>query len=245
MPSSTQHVAASLLGGLLSLGCASAPAPVATARPASPAWLSDELAVVQSAGLEPALEKPFEYAVPVVHGQALDTRSASMTNCTAYFALKAQGFAAVSDQEHDLMRLEGVRCHALRMAAKLSGAACTESRHLLEATLSELPPSLGPSPAPSIAAQRESAARRGTSWADYAKGAKVVAKPDLLTIDEPEFVTELTPLASGDLNGDHKPDVLVRAVGYGHEGTWRDIRLLVLTRACDSRRYELVQTVLP
>jgi hypothetical protein len=209
--------------------------------------LSDELRASQTIGLEQALNAPFEYAVPVVQGESADARSGSMTNCASYFDLKAQGYAAVSDQEHDLLRLEGVRCHALRLAAKLRPAACAEGRRFLEApvSLSELPPSVGPSPAPMVAQQRQAAARRGASWAEYAKAARVEVKPDNLIIDEGEFVTELTPLASGDLNGDHKPDVLVRAVGYGHEGTWRDIRLIVFTRACDSKRYVIAQTVVP
>jgi hypothetical protein len=145
------------------------------------------------------------------------------------------------------MRLEEVRCHALRISAILKPVRAGQACELPTAqqALAQLPPTVGAAPSPDVRQMREASANRGESWAKYASSARVTSAHGELVVDDDEFVTELKPLATGDLDGDGKCDLLVQVVGHGREGNWREIRHLVLAQTDNAVGYRVAKVIVP
>jgi hypothetical protein len=212
----------------------------------SPVWRAPALGV-QGEDTAAALRAPFASPIPVLNtAQA----AASAASCEDYFRLKAEGYEPVSDQDYKLWRSEGVRCQAIQRASSMRPArGDTAEAWLSDAELPRhVPATLGPSVSPDELAARKASEAQGQSWSDYAPGARVERQGDQAVVRESDTSSQLRPLASGDLNGDGSPELLVEAVASGNEGTWVDIRLLVLaleTSADGTRRYRLLEAVTP
>ena len=232
------------------LACGPRPLPSKAANSSAPRaepWYSSELSVSQPKEVASAMTKPFDYAVPVARAPEF-TSTAAAGDCETYFKLAQQGYSAVSDADYSLLRMEGVRCHALRLGAKLEPVADARAMEFVTEgnALERLPPSVGASASSSVLEARRASADRGESWRTYAKNASIVSRDGTLIVEEGGDITsELTLLAAGDLDGDHQPEFIVRVVGFGSEGNWRDIHLVVLKWNASHSRYDDAQTIAP
>jgi hypothetical protein len=193
------------------------------------------------------LRAPFEYPIAVANGAKV---SASAASCGDYFRLKAEGYGAVSEEDHSLWRSEGVRCEAIKRSATMRpGMDEVVPAFLADAQLlRRLPASVGPSVSPDELALRKESEAKGQTWSEYAPGATLELQTDVAVVKEPDTISRLRPLAAGDQDGDGEVELLVEAVCNGTEGTWVDIRLLVLspvTAAEGARSYRLQETVAP
>jgi hypothetical protein len=212
----------------------------------TPVWRAASLGV-QGEDAAGALRAAFESPIPVVNTARV---AASAASCADYFRLKAEGYEPVSDQDFALWRSEGARCQAIQRASRMRPAR----GDAVEAFLSDaelprhVPATLGPSVSPDELTARKASESRGQTWSDYAPGTSVERQGDTTVVREPETSSRLRPLASGNLNDDAAPELLVEAVGSGNEGTWVDIRLLVLSceiSADGTLRYRLLEAVSP
>ncbi|MDB4986190.1 MAG: hypothetical protein JWN04_1368 [Myxococcaceae bacterium] len=210
-----------------------------------PVWSSSTLRI-SGGNFAAALEAPFEDAVPVVD----DAKKAGLvTNCREYFRLSQLGFGTVSEENHNILRTEGVRCLAItRTGAMEPGAGTPETAFLKDATLTQkVPPTLGPSISDDELATRETSAQKGFSWSQYTAPLTFEVKDGSVIVKEVDTTSELTPIAAGDLNGDGVQELLVQAVCSGRQGDWVDLRLLVLSPETRNGEtfYRLLESVRP
>jgi|GEM_PF-7080086 len=181
------------------------------------------------------LETPFEAPIEVVRiatGQAGDRRV--MTNCTSYFALRSGNYEPESDGDTAAMKLEGGKCQAVQALrlARPPRQTSLEAFHLDNGALDQLPPSLGPESNPTDLQEREQATQAGKSWHAYdplAHIGRVTSSQDAVVISG-QLTTEVAILARADLDGDGVDDILVQTLSFGTEGSWREVRLRLLTR---------------
>jgi hypothetical protein len=209
-------------------------------------WVSEALGV-KDGRVAGALEAPFESPVPVSNSAKV---SAEVTDCQGYFRLKAEGYAAVSEENHSLLRSEGVRCETLkRIEGMHPGTGEPAKAFLSDRGLAQhLPATVGPSVSDDERLLREQSAAQGQAWSAYASPTSTELTGSGVVVSEPDTTSRLRPLASGDLNHDGIAELLVEAVCSGTEGSWVDVRLLVLTPvAADGGAvsFSLLETVRP
>lgn len=245
----------SLLAALLVVACGprsgSPPAKTESdATPAAPAvspvWIAASLNL-QANDAATALKAPFEDAIPVVNSAKV---AATASSCDDYFRLKAEGYGAVSEEDHSLWRSEGVRCETIKRSSAMRPGRGEPAKELLaDARLPHhLPATVGPSVSPDELALRKASEAQGKSWSDYAPGVSVELLDGVAVVREADTMSRLRPLATGDVNGDGESELLLEAVCSGTEGSWVDIRLLVLapvTHADGTRVFRLVESVAP
>jgi hypothetical protein len=212
----------------------------------APVWRSPSLGV-RDGDAAAALRAPFEYPVSVANSAKV---SASAASCEDYFRLKAEGYGAKSEEDHNSWRSEGVRCEAIKRSLIMRPGGGETARAFLTDTqlLQGLPASVGPSVSSDELALRKESEAKGQTWSDYAPAATLELQTDVAIVKEPDTISRLRPLAAGDLDGDGEAELLVEAVCNGTEGTWVDIRLLMLSPVAaggGTRSYRLRETVNP
>jgi hypothetical protein len=57
----------------------------------------------------------------------------------------------------------------------------------------------------------------------------------------PDWITDLSVLVQGDLNGDGVDDVLVETISAGMEGSWSEVRLRLLTSVPNQDVLEILE----
>jgi hypothetical protein len=211
-----------------------APTPSRSGQPASSIWWSPALRLSSTAMVDSRLETLFEAPIDVVKstdGKSFDRKL--MTNCLSYFALRTVGYEPESDGDTAAMKLEGAKCQAVRALrqSKPSQAASLEAFRLDDGALQKLPPTLGPESSPADIQAREAATRFGKTWQAYEPLAHLgrVVSPQEADVTTPESTTEIKVLVRADLNGDGADDILVQTLSFGTEGSWREVRLRLLT----------------
>jgi len=225
-----------LVFSALTLSCAPRPAAPANHPAQSPEasiWIAPSLGV--SAGdIGAALARPFDQPVPV-RSAAEPPVLATIGTCHDYLKLRPQGYYALAEDMNATLLVEGGRCLALTKISKMKPGAGDPATALIQQAniLERLPPTLGPAASPFMIEKRQEAAAHGTSWRAFQPEASSEVREGVLTVKEPSAVAELTPLASGDIDGDGRQELLVKSYGYGTEGNWVDVRLAVLTFAKD------------
>jgi hypothetical protein len=243
-----------LLVALLALamaGCAhEPPAAGGAATPGADAasaaiWWSPSLKLASLHEIGPRLDRPFDAPIDVtVAGGGGPPQQA--TSCTTYFALRASGFEAATVVDTAALKLEGAACHTVRALATARPATRDSLRdfRLDDAALSQLPPSLGPQPSPTDLEGRRRATGAGKSWAAYDPRARLTATDAThARVTSGGSTTEIEILARADFDGNGTDDLLVSTVSYGNEGSWREVRLHMLTRAPGKSVLELAQEI--
>jgi hypothetical protein len=222
-------------------GCAQQPAVRAdpgaaspTAAPTETLWWSPLLMLASIRDIPAALASRFETPLDVT--AASPTAGAPpgvMTNCESYFAFRKRGYEVQSENDSAVMKLEGARCQALMT---LRTTALVSRRPPLPfafdaKALASLPPALGPGPSPGERTRRQEATSQGLSWRAYDPKATMVALgAGSAIVTGTDWTTKLEVLARGDFTGDGTTDVLLRTVSHGTEGSWREVRLRVLSQ---------------
>ena len=200
-------------------------------------WWSPVLKLASVDAIPHELASPFDYPIDVTRrAQSDNVDRAVMTSCATYLALRERGYEATSETDFAAMKMTGARCQAL----KILTTTTSQSRgrvarfSLSREALSDLPPALGPEPTPGATTRREGATQQGLSWSAVDPFATYTGRsPDSGVVSGPDWTTKLEILARADFTGDGAVDVLLRTVSYGTEGSWREIRLRVLSRHKD------------
>jgi hypothetical protein len=201
-------------------------------------WWSPALHLSTTAMVDSRLGAPFEAPIDVV--KSIDANSVDrkvMTSCLSYFALRTVGYEPESDGDTAAMKLEGAKCQAIRALreSKPAQRASLEGFRLDNGALQKLPPALGPESSPADVQAREAATRFGKTWQAYEPLAHLghVVSPQEAEVMTPESTTEIKLLVRGDLTGDGADDILIQTLSFGTEGSWREVRLRLLTRDGD------------
>jgi hypothetical protein len=211
-----------------------APTPSHGGQPAASIWWSPALQLSSTAMVDSRLATLFEAPIDVVKstdGKAVDRKV--MTSCLSYFALRTVGYEPESDGDTAAMKLEGAKCQAVRALrqSKPSERASLEGFRLDDGALQKLPPALGPESNPSDVQAREAATGFGKTWHAYEPLARLgrVVSPQEAEVTTPESTTEIKVLVRADLDGDGTDDILIQTLSFGTEGSWREVRLRLLT----------------
>jgi hypothetical protein len=132
------------------------------------------------------------------------------------------------------MKNEGAICQALRglQAARPASRELLQGFALDERFLSKVPPALGPAPNPADKDRRDAATVAGRTWAATDPDATISASdPWSAQVKGKDWTTEIKVLGYGDFDGDGTDDVLVETLSSGSKGSWREVRLRLLTSA--------------
>jgi hypothetical protein len=198
-------------------------------------WWSPSLKLASLSEIPQALARPFDYPFDVVATSSSgETLQATMANCTDYLALRVKQYEAATQNDFTAMKLEGSRCHALTALqnARPGSQPTIPAPLLSDSALSMLPPALGPEATPADRERRENATHAGTSWQTLDPDAVIVSKgPRAAAVSGSDWTTQLEVLAQADFDGDGREEVLLSTVSYGREGSWREVRLRLLSRA--------------
>ncbi len=209
-------------------------------------WWSPALRLSSTAMIDSRLATSFEASIDVVKsadGKSVDRKV--MTDCASYFALRTVGYEPESDGDTAAMKLVGAKCQAVRALRESQPCqrASLETFRLDDSALQKLPPALGPESSPTDVQSREAATRLATPWKAYEPKAHLehVASPFEAAVTTPDSTTEITVLVRADLDGDGADDILVQTLSFGTKGSWREVRLRLLTRDGDKPVLKIVR----
>jgi len=197
-------------------------------------WWSPLLTLAAIREIPAALSLPFETPLDVTAtSPTARLPPGVITNCESYFAFRGMGYEAQSENDSAAMKIEGARCQALKALRTTAPSSRRPPLPLSLGTdaLAFLPPVLGPGPSPGERSRRQDATNQGMSWGAYDPKATIAAPgADSAVVTGPDWTTKLEILARGDFTGDGTTDILLRTVSYGSEGSWREVRLRVLSQ---------------
>jgi hypothetical protein len=133
---------------------------------------------------------------------------------------------------------------------ELRSAAAARSSHVADLNWDEhlmplLPPQLAITVSDEAVRAAKAAAARGRAWADVDKTATASADgSDRIVVKGDGFVERLILWGRGDFNRDGRQDLLVQSVDRLTEGTYRNMRLFVLTRRNANGKLSVVRQLL-
>ncbi len=206
------------------LGCHAAP-PAASA-----VWWSPSVGLESAAAIGAAMQRSWPAPVAVTK----DGSTASITNCASSLDLQAKGYTAVAERDGQALESQTIRCLALRAIqqakpARQSGFASFE---LNPAAVSLLPPGLSLIVSNDDQRRVRAAAEKGQTWKDLEPALR--ASPMASgTVEVTTASTDsvLRSLAGGaDFDGDGWEDLLIEVSHSLRGGTYRTVRLALVTR---------------
>jgi hypothetical protein len=195
-------------------------------------WWAPELGLESLESVPQRLEQPFDapFDVVAVVGGQMQTQVAA--SCSATLPLAEKGYQPMSDGDAAAFKLDVARCQVIKAlgSAKPAAASSLATFRLDADPLSALPPALGPEPSPADVEARQEATRSGKSWRLQDPDATVTAADSRHgKVSGSDWTTELELLARADFDADGRDDILILALSYGTEGSWREVRLHQLT----------------
>jgi hypothetical protein len=215
---------------------APAPAPSPPATPAQsdrtlPIWISPALELSSAAGAAAKLAAEEELGFgALVHA---DTTITPKT-CAERDRLKARGFEPANTLEEQPDSGAEIRCKTLRLLAHAQPSRASFVPKALDASLiSVLPAAVASATSNDRLAQRDAATRAGQSLRQFEARARGHTDPmGILVIRETGFDTSvnLELQARGDFDGDGEEDLALSVLNSADQGSWTEMRLIVLTR---------------
>lgn len=200
-----------------------------TALVCSAAWAGS--IVASDSGVSTKLDDPFSDPLPAaltVAGGGNERRL--LGTCRDYLAVKDRIVGSDSEADFRVLRAKTVDCDALALTSTAVAAARSAlPGDFLGATGTRLyPASLWANVSDD---ERAKAARPGSTLQRMSSVRRFKAnRPDTLTLENPAYGVRLVLLARGDFNGDGWEDAAFRWSAYARQGSYRDARLVVLTR---------------
>lgn len=193
------------------------------------AWAGSMLA--PDSGALPKLDDPFADPLPAALTMAGGGQERRLLRtCRDYLAVKDRITGSDSEADFRVLRAKAVDCDALALTSVATSAARSAlPRDFLKATETRLyPASLWTNVSDDESAK---AARPGSTLQSMSAARRFKAsRPDTLILENPAYGIRLVLLARGDFNGDGWEDAAFRWSGYARHGSYRDARLVVLTR---------------
>jgi hypothetical protein len=164
-----------------------------------------------------------------------DGESALPDTCTKWKALKLRGFLPSNALARQTDAGAVVRCGVLEFLLRASPSRISYVRTALDgAGPDTLPAIIGTATSQSALAARRTAEGQGMRLSQVEPDAHIGKSglPGRVVILEPKSVTSITLNAEawGDVNGDGIEDVLVSVLNAADNGSFFDMRVIVLTR---------------
>lgn len=229
---------------LVAVGCAQTTVPTPVPARTGDLWWSPALGLPTLGGIEESLGRAFDSPYDVFLAEkGAPPKPAIVTNCENYFQLREEGYEPLTETDLAAFKLEGARCNAIRaLRAAQPGTRNRLDAFRLESTaLSLLPPAMGPENSPLDREERQRATELGKSWGEFNPGASIAPSgPYEAKVVGSDWTTELELLGLADFNGDGSDDLLVRSLSYGKEGSWREVRLRLLSRPTGKKLLTIV-----
>ena len=184
---------------------------------------------------------PFDVAKLAPDGAMLQS---TIVSCASYFERRPKGYEPLSETDLAAMKNEGANCQALRLiqAARPASGELLQGFVFDERSLSKLPAALGPTPNPADRDRRDAATAAGRTWAVTDPEATISATDAWSAkVQGKDWTTEIKVLALGDFDGDGTDDILLETLSSGSTGTWREVRLRLLTSAPREKTLRIVR----
>jgi hypothetical protein len=217
-------------------------------REAAAARRDVETSVVKPTRLAPGANEEFDAAVLADVQHALDAMEENAfatlvheekrvlpKSCRTWRALRARGYAPKNALAEQIDGGALVRCGALEFLARATPSRVSYTRNALEGAGPDALPAIVASATSKLAQRARSvAAGRGMTLAELLPGARA-GQSDLkgrVLITEPASATSVTLNAEawGDINSDENEDLLLSVLNSSDDGTYFDMRLIVVTR---------------
>ena len=214
--------------------------------PANAVWWAPELGLDSLEAVGRRLEQPFEDAFDVVALVDGQMRSAVAPNCSQALVLLGKGYQPMSDGDAAAFKLEVAKCQVVKAlgTAKPAARGLLASFRLNADPLSVLPPALGPEPNPTDVEERAAATKAGKSWRVHDPEARITASDARhAKVDGGGWTTELELLARADFDADGRDDIMILALSYGADGSWRQVRLHQLSANEGHPIFQLVKQI--
>lgn len=187
--------------------------------------------VLADAGVLTKLDDPFADPLPAALTVAGGGQERLLLrSCRDYLSVKDRIAGSDSEADFRVLRAKTVDCDALALTSTATTAARSAlPRDFLKAVETRLyPASLWTNVSDD---ERAKAARPGSTLQSMSAARRFKAsRPDTLTLENPAYGIRLVLLARGDFNGDGWEDAAFRWSAYARHGSYRDARLVVLTR---------------
>jgi hypothetical protein len=207
-------------------------------------WSPKALDVPEKANLNDEFAKPYTGTVAVALGQ----ERAVVKDCTSNLELAKKGFEPKAAVDYGPFQAMGVRCLALKALAEGAGYAKSflHGTVIDEKLLPQLPAVLALAVSPEMERRRKEMQEKGASWSQFDPKAKPRAdSADTLTVTTPGFEQRIQILGRGDFDGDSTEDWLVQDEAFATGGSYRSVRLLILTRSEEGGPIKLVRELTP
>jgi hypothetical protein len=212
---------------------------------------SKALSLPALSAIDKELATGFETPIDVVGRSG---QKAIVRDCRSALDLLRNGFEAPRDVEQRVLRAESIRCLALRTLKNAAPArrSAVDTFPLSADALDVLPPSLAAAASDEAVRRLREAEAQGKSWRDVAPKAVVTVEPASADRPDPSLLVEsngrrvrVTPYAWGDFDDDGSEDVMLRVDEEAVRGTYRNHRLVIVTREPGRRSFRTVREVLP
>lgn len=221
------------------LGCQAAP-PAASA-----VWWTPSVGLENAASIPAALEQRWQAPVAV----AKDGATASITNCASSLDLQAKGYTAVAERDGQALESLTVRCLALRaiQQAKPARQSGLVKFELTPAVIGLLPPGLSLIVSNDDQRRVRAAAEKGQTWKDIEPTLQASAMASgTVQLDTDASASILRLLAGGaDFDGDGWEDLLLEVSHSLKGGTYRAVRLALVTRKSSEGPLVFVKDLAP
>jgi hypothetical protein len=217
-------------------------------RAAEEARREGEMSAVKPTHLAPGASDEFDATVLADVQHALDAMEENAfatlvheekrvlpKSCRTWRALRARGYAPKNALAEQVDGGALVRCGALEFLARAAPSRVSYVRNALDGAGPDALPAIVASATSKLAQRARSvAAGRGMTLAEFLPGARA-GESDLkgrVLITEPASATNVTLNAEawGDINSDDSEDLLLSVLNSSDEGSYFDMRLIVVTR---------------
>jgi hypothetical protein len=217
-------------------------------RAAEAARREAETSLVKPTRLAPGASDEFDAAVVGDVQHALDAMEENAfatlvhedkrvlpKTCRTWRALRARGYAPKNALAEQVDGGALVRCGALEFLARATPSRVSHVRNALNGAGPEALPAIVASATSKLAQRARSvAAGRGLTLAELLPGARAIESElkGRVLITEPASATTVTLNAEawGDINSDETEDLLLSVLNSSDEGSYFDMRLIVVTR---------------
>ncbi len=228
-----------LIVGAGSCGIWAQQAPRSTPKRPHPVWFSSRLKASTQAELGRRLNSPFPEGAE---------HPAGVNNCAEWLA---KGTGAVGGEaagpDAQAQKTSLAECLVLRALRDATAARLSSVADLKwdEGALAVLPPELAINVSDESIGAAKAASVRGQSWAELDRGAAASAGgQDQILVKGDGFSEKLILWGRGDFDRDGRQDLLVQTLDTLTEGSYRNIRLFVLTRKTAKARLSVVKELL-
>lgn len=218
--------------------CDSKVAPPALSHPVR--WSAEALELKQLSGIDRELAQPLDEPILVSRGN----EKRSVTGCSSGLDLVAQHFEPVSTPDQQALRAVVLHCLALKALkdALPANRSYLDGFRFDDGTLARIPAILALAISKDQIKRRDEAEARQRSWAQLDPSASVRAgSEDSCLVEGDGWEQRLQIIARGDFDRDGIEDWLIQDEAWMTKGSYRSVRLFLLTRTGAGRMLRVIR----